>query len=160
VLLTAIAHHTLLRSFKIVAVEERDITSTASRRSAAPFNLRSFEISAVGKGPSGRSGAFLTPSPPGEKATARQDQTGQSSTDDRSRHRHGACGVYQDRPGEMSSGAVAHEMKHLSDIEWLPRHDAAREKIGAELTVNESISADQGSTSSDIVVAEQQRCRR
>ena len=66
--------HVFLRSFKIVAVEERDITSTASRSSVAPFNLRSFEISVVGKGPSGRSGAFLTPSPPGEKATARQDQ--------------------------------------------------------------------------------------
>src|SRR5262249_55052951 len=66
--------HAFLRSLKIVAVEERHITSTASRSSRAPFNFRSFEISAVGKGPSGRSGVFLTPSPPGEKATARQDQ--------------------------------------------------------------------------------------
>jgi len=74
--------HAFLRSFKIVAVEERDITSTASRSSVAPFNLRAFEISAVGKGPSGRSGAFLTPSPPAEKATARQDQAEQPGTDD------------------------------------------------------------------------------
>ena len=62
--------HAFLRSFKIVAAEERDIT-TASRSSVAPFNLRSFEISAVGKGPSGRSVAFLTPSPPGESVTRR-----------------------------------------------------------------------------------------
>jgi hypothetical protein len=55
--------YAFLRSFKIVAVEEGDITSTASRSSVAAFNLRSFET-AVGKGPSGRSGAFLTPSPP------------------------------------------------------------------------------------------------
>src|SRR6516164_6598454 len=66
--------HAFLRSFKIVAVEERDVTSTASRSSVAPFNERSFEISTVGKGPSGRSDAFLTPSPPDEKTTARQDQ--------------------------------------------------------------------------------------
>ena len=62
--------HAFLRSFKIVAVEEGDITSTASRSSVAAFNLRSFET-AVGKGPSGRSGAFLTPSPPGESVTRR-----------------------------------------------------------------------------------------
>ena len=46
-------------------------------------------------------------------------------------------------------------MKNLGDIERLARCDATkREKIGAELTVNESISADRGSASSDIVVAE------
>src|SRR5215471_5169681 len=55
--------HAFLRSFKIVAVEERDITSTASlprrpRAAPLPFSLRSFEISAIGKGSSGRSGAF------------------------------------------------------------------------------------------------------
>ena len=55
----------------------------------------------------------------------------------------------------MSSRAVAHDMENLGDIEWLARCDATkREKIGAELTVNESISADRGSASSDIVVAE------
>jgi hypothetical protein len=87
----------------------------------------------------GCSGDLLPPSPPGEKTTARQDQAGQASTDDGARH--GSCGVYQDRSGEMSTGAVAHDMKNLGDIEWLPRHDATkREKIGAELTVNESIS--------------------
>ena len=60
--------HAFLRSFKIVAVEDAILPRTALRSSVAPFNLRAFEISAVGKGPSGRSGAFLTPSPPGEGA--------------------------------------------------------------------------------------------
>src|SRR5262249_23984918 len=69
-------------------------------------------------------GDLLPPSRPAEKTTARQDQAGQASTDDRSRHR--SYGVYQDRPGEMSSGAVAHNMKNLGDIERLAGHDATK----------------------------------
>jgi hypothetical protein len=64
------------------------------------------------------SGNLLPPPPPTEKATARQDQAREASTGDRSRHgSYGTCGVYQDRRGEMSSGAVAHDVKNLGDIE-------------------------------------------
>ena len=47
---------------------------------------------------------MTTPPPPAEKTAARQDQAWQPSTDDRSRHV--SYGVYQDRPGKMSSGAI------------------------------------------------------
>jgi len=71
VLLTAIAHHTL-SCVRLKLWPSKN--AILPRPRAAPLlrlNLRSFEISAVGKGPSGRSGAFLTPSPPGESVTRR-----------------------------------------------------------------------------------------
>jgi hypothetical protein len=50
------------------------------RKSSAPF---AYDLS----------GDFLSPSPPAEKTTARQDQAGQSGTGDRSRHGSYGTGV-------------------------------------------------------------------
>src|SRR5262249_35864434 len=51
-------------------------------------------------------------------------KAGETSTDDQSRH--GSYGVYQDRSGEMSVGAVRHEMENLGDIERLTRRNAGQ----------------------------------
>jgi len=56
------------------------------------------------------------PSPPSENATASGDQARQSSTNDRSRHRHRACGVYPYRSGEMCLiNTVADYVEDLRD---------------------------------------------
>jgi len=69
---------------------------------------------------------------------------------------YGSCGIDQDRPGEMGSGAVAHDMKNLGNIERLAGHNATkREKIGAKLTIDERVRSDERTATDDIVVAEQ-----
>jgi len=56
----------------------------------------------------------------------------------------------------MGSGAVAHDMKNLGNIERLAGHNATkREKIGAKLTIDERVRSDERTATDDIVVAEQ-----
>jgi hypothetical protein len=80
------------------------------------------------------SGNFLTPSPPGEQATARQHQARGSSTGDRSWHgSYGSRGVYQDRRGWLTVvtkeiaipfrfGRVIAEGDFITEIEEKPNY--------------------------------------
>jgi len=97
----------------------------------------------------GCSGGLLPPSPPSEKATACGDQTGKSGTGDRSRHRHGACGVYHDCARQVSLiHAIADDVKHFGDREGVTGSNRAQVEIvvptaGIVVAVDSTIRANE-----------------
>jgi hypothetical protein len=85
---------------------------------------------------------------------ARQEQARQSSTDDRSRHRHESYGIYQDRPSKVRTSSVGHEMKDLNDERLSGRDASQSREVSRKAPIGEIVRANQGTASDDVVIAE------